>query len=143
LPRFDPIPIEQNEEGLEEVFFFAIASFLEDIFEVRVYVAREWDEYIQTGEGLTRTALLSNTGVDLVRSAEHQFEQMLIRPTRFPASAYPVWTLPALLSYHSHAQPGEFETLDKSSLDFAIKPSSTARTCYHASIVVNNQANPS
>ena len=77
LPKVDPIPIEQDEESLEHDFFFAIATFLEEIYDVRAYIMRGWDEYQQTGEGLTRAAVLSNTAVDLVRSAENQFDQML------------------------------------------------------------------
>jgi hypothetical protein len=121
LPKVDPIPIKQDDEELEKEFFFAIASFVEDIYGVRAYIVREWNGYKQTGEGLTRTAILANTTVDLVRSAEHQFEQMLVRPKRFPASDYPVWTLPALLLYRCHHHG--FGQFDKNDIDLTIKPS--------------------
>jgi hypothetical protein len=71
LPNVDPIPIKQDDEEVEDEFFFAIALFVEDTYRVRGYIVREWEEYKQTGEGLTRTAILSNTAVDLVRSAKH------------------------------------------------------------------------
>ncbi|KAI4640813.1 hypothetical protein J4E93_008406 [Alternaria ventricosa] len=82
LPDIHPLPLEQDEEGLEDDFFFAIATFLDDISKVRKYITGQWHEYRRTGEGLTRTSVLSNTAVDLVRSAEHQFDQMLSRPKR-------------------------------------------------------------
>jgi hypothetical protein len=64
--------------------------------------AREWNTYQATGEGLTRTALLSKTAVDFVRAAEHQFDHMLFRPKKYPVKDFPVWTLPALLFYNAN-----------------------------------------
>ncbi|KAL1793693.1 hypothetical protein ACET3X_008675 [Alternaria dauci] len=80
LPNINPCPIELDEKDLEEEFFFAIGTFLNDIYRVRAYLIREWDEYRQTGKGLARTAAISNTAIDLVRSVEHEFDQMLVRP---------------------------------------------------------------
>lgn len=128
LPQVNPVMIEQDEQGLEEDFFFAIKSFLDDIFEVRKYVTKEWLSYTATGEGLTRTALLSNTAVDLVRCAEHQFEQMLVRPKKYPAIDFPVWTLPALLFYNAH---DGFNT-DADAVHIFIKPSLRTVPVEHA-----------
>ncbi|KAF2105763.1 hypothetical protein BDV96DRAFT_655337 [Lophiotrema nucula] len=102
LPKVAPVSIEQDEEGLEEEFFFAIESFLKELEEVRLFIFGEWIDYKESGAGLTRAAILANTAVDLVRSAENQFEQMLFRPKKYPAKDFPVWTLPALLFYHVH-----------------------------------------
>jgi len=90
LPRMTPVSVEQDEEGIEENFFFAIASFLEDVNDVRKYIAGQWQHYKTTGEGLTRVALLSNTASDLVRSAEKQFEFDIVRPQKYPAARFPV-----------------------------------------------------
>ncbi|KAG9196034.1 hypothetical protein G6011_01155 [Alternaria panax] len=82
LPKIEPLPVEQDEDGLEEDFLFAIATFLKDISNVRTCITRERNGYARTGEGLRRTSVLFNTAVDLVRSAEHQFDQIFVRPKR-------------------------------------------------------------
>ncbi|KAF2449927.1 hypothetical protein P171DRAFT_480982 [Karstenula rhodostoma CBS 690.94] len=102
LPNVPSVVIKQDEEELEEEFFFTIELFLNEVEEVRLFIFGEWINYKKSCEGLTRAAILTNTAVDLVRSAEHQFEQMLVRPKKYPAEEFPVWTLPALLFYHGH-----------------------------------------
>jgi hypothetical protein len=39
LPRVEPVSVEQDEEGVEESFFFAIASSVGDVNDVRKYIA--------------------------------------------------------------------------------------------------------
>jgi hypothetical protein len=117
LPKVATGSIEQGEEGIEEEFFFAIESFLKELDEIRMFVLGEWLEYFETGKGLTRAALLANTAVDLVRSAEYQLGHALIRPKKYPANKFPVWTLPALLYYRSH------ERFQDQSPDLFVTPS--------------------
>ncbi|KAF2651552.1 hypothetical protein K491DRAFT_696387 [Lophiostoma macrostomum CBS 122681] len=102
LPKVTTAAIEQDEDGIEEEFFFAIKSFLKELDNMRMFIWGEWLEYSETGQGLTRAALLTNTAVDFVRSAEYQLEHTLKRPKRYPANQFPVWTLPALVFYRSY-----------------------------------------
>lgn len=139
LPKVNPVKIEQDEEELEDAFFFAIKSFLDDIFEVRSYVASEWRSYKVTGEGLIRTALLSNTAVDLVRCAERQFEHELSRPKKYPAKDFPVWTLPVLLFFDAHngfkegtISIDDIQLFSYSAIQLFIKPSFRTRPSDYA-----------
>lgn len=57
--------------------------------------------------------------VDLVRRAEADFEELVVRPKKYSASVYPVWTLPGV-AYHF--QSAEF---DKNPKEELVKPDIT------------------
>ncbi|KAI4680239.1 uncharacterized protein J4E88_006131 [Alternaria novae-zelandiae] len=107
LPPVVTADIEQSEEEAEEEFFFAIHSFLAGIHEIQDVVQDSWFKTQDFNRDLMASALLTNTAIDLVRRAESEFDLNLKRPSRYPVSKFPVWSLPALLYHHYHPLPDD------------------------------------
>ncbi|KAI4645148.1 hypothetical protein J4E93_005948 [Alternaria ventricosa] len=107
LPPVVTADIEQSEEEAEEEFFFAIHSFLAGIHEIQDVVQDSWFKTQDFNRDLMASALLTNTAIDLVRRAESEFDLHLKRPSRYPVSKFPVWSLPALLYHHYHPLPDD------------------------------------
>ncbi|KAF2120926.1 hypothetical protein BDV96DRAFT_595324 [Lophiotrema nucula] len=102
LPRVASVVIELDESDIEEEFLFAIQSFMEEFEAIRMFLGDVWSRYKESGFNLTIASLLTNTAIDIVRHAESQFDLSTRRPARYPASTFPVWSLPALLFCESH-----------------------------------------
>ncbi|KAK7948066.1 uncharacterized protein PG986_008952 [Apiospora aurea] len=86
LPSITPVAIEKDEGDIEADFFFAIYVFLGDTDKLLLGVV----------------SVLTNVAIHLVRRAEQAFDLCIQRPKNYPASKFPVWSLPALFLYKQH-----------------------------------------
>jgi hypothetical protein len=76
--------------------------FLLEVYDIGDEVLKEWMEYVRNRSSLVRASLATNTAIELVRQAESRFYLFLERPSGYPASKFPTWTLPAVLHYAIH-----------------------------------------
>lgn len=102
LPENGPAAIIRDEDDIEADFFFAVLSFCLEIMQVRAFTQRIWASYRKGGMELIQATLLTNTAILLVRQAENELEGIIERPRAYPASKYPVWTLPGIILWHEH-----------------------------------------
>ncbi|KAF1976076.1 hypothetical protein BU23DRAFT_631418 [Bimuria novae-zelandiae CBS 107.79] len=105
LPPVASVQIEQSDSEAEEEFFFAFYSFLKGLHELQDVVQEAWFRWQNFNIDLIAAALLTNTVIDLVRHAESEFDLLLKRPSKYLASMFPVWSLPALLYHRHHPSP--------------------------------------
>jgi hypothetical protein len=112
LPPVVAAEIEQSDEEAEEKFSFAIHSFLKGIHEIQNIVQEAWFKRQDFTMDPMAAALLSDNSIDLVKRAEAELDLLLKRPTRFPASKFPVWCLPALLYHHYHPLSNDLNIRD-------------------------------
>ncbi|KAF1968052.1 hypothetical protein BU23DRAFT_602500 [Bimuria novae-zelandiae CBS 107.79] len=97
LPEVKTVVVEMNEDQQEDEFFVLIEMFIGEIHEIREPLIKWWTAYKAGTMELSIVAVLTNVAIDLVRQAELEFEQFLVRPKKFPAALFPVSTLPILL----------------------------------------------
>ncbi|KAK8094702.1 hypothetical protein PG997_001387 [Apiospora hydei] len=130
LPGITPVAIEKDEGDIEADFFFAIYAFLGDIDKLRGFVEQLWLDYTSGKMELGVVSVLTNIAIHLVRRAEQAFDLCIQRPKKYPASKFPVWSLPALFLYKQHQDDPLFPKMDIH--DFVL-PSSriTSIECEH------------
>ncbi|KAH9909765.1 hypothetical protein F4778DRAFT_13067 [Xylariomycetidae sp. FL2044] len=104
LSDVEPVAIVQSEEDVEDEFFCAIILFMEELTHMRSHVISLWQAYAAESAELIVSALVTNTAIQLARRAEHELDLLIERPKKYPASTYPVWTLPAVLVYETHRE---------------------------------------
>ncbi|POS71148.1 hypothetical protein DHEL01_v210456 [Diaporthe helianthi] len=92
-----PTTIIADEGQIEEEFWFAIQSFLQEQQRVREEVRRYWEAYRLNESHLVMATFGTRMAIDLIRRSETELDLQVKRPARFPAHKYPVSTLPALL----------------------------------------------
>jgi hypothetical protein len=102
LPMLPSVQIEKDESELSEEFFFTIQMFLLEIYEIGQEVLNTWMMYVRGHCSLVVASLSTNTAIELVRQAESRFDLFLERPSKYPASKFPAWSLPAVLYYTMH-----------------------------------------
>lgn len=103
--------IDFNDKEAESEFFFAIWTFMLEVYAVRIYVASTWRLYVGGTVELMQAASVTNLAVDLVRRAEADLEASLQRPPAYPATKYPTGSLPYLIfKLHRHHFPDEGPT---------------------------------
>lgn len=86
-----------DEGQIEEEFWFAIQSFLQEQQKVREEVRRYWAAYRRDKSNLVMATFGTRMAIDLIRRSETELDLQVKRPARFPAHKYPVSTFPALL----------------------------------------------
>lgn len=86
-----------DEGQIEEEFWFAIQSFLQEQQKVREEVRRYWAAYRRCESHLVMATFGTRMAIDLIRRSETELDLQVKRPARFPADKYPVSTFPALL----------------------------------------------
>lgn len=64
LPKIASVKIEQNEDDIEEDFFFAVECFLEEVHDIRSMIKDTWDLYKRTGYDLVIATLVTNAAID-------------------------------------------------------------------------------
>lgn len=128
-----PVVVVRDEEDIEDDFFFAIFSFMEELSDVRDFIRRVWESYRDGVGELVLSSLLTNTAIQLVRRAEHELEFTVERPKKFPAASYPVWTFPGIFMYEMHSGDTSKKLAD---LDTFLKPSEMIPqfTCSHSEL---------
>jgi hypothetical protein len=92
-----PTTIIPDEGQIEEEFWFAIQSFLQEQQKVRKEVGRYWEDYRSDESHLIMATFGTRMAIDLIRRSESEMDLQVKRPARFPAHKYPVSTFPALL----------------------------------------------
>ncbi|KAJ0117351.1 hypothetical protein J7T55_003765 [Diaporthe amygdali] len=92
-----PATIIPDETQIEEEFWFAIQSFLQEQQKVREEVKRYWQDYKGTESHLIMATFGTRMAIDLIRRSEIELGLQVKRPKRFPEHKYPVRTFPALL----------------------------------------------
>ena len=106
-PEIPRVHIDFDDKETEAEFLFAVWSFMNDVFAVRLYVASTWQLYSIGQIELMQAASITNLAVDLVRRAEADFEVTLRRPLKYPAAKYPTGALPFLIfKLHLPAENG-------------------------------------
>lgn len=97
-PSVPQVTIERSQSESEEEFFFAIWALLHELHSIRELLSQICTGYKRDESGLDLVVVsqMTNTAIDLVRRLEQTFDDTKQRPARFPASKFPVWTLPAL-----------------------------------------------
>ncbi|KAF2106006.1 hypothetical protein BDV96DRAFT_340413 [Lophiotrema nucula] len=122
IPTVSPVNIKKSEDEVEAEFFFAIDLFLSELHDIRKVIQMEWTAYKEGKQDMVVASLMTNTAIDLVRQAERDFGDTFVRPARFPASRFPVWTL-AALRYSCQAKM--FGDLSIQEMEKHVKPSGT------------------
>ncbi|KAK8039381.1 hypothetical protein PG993_007792 [Apiospora rasikravindrae] len=112
LPGITPVAIEKDEGDIEADFFFAIYVFLGDINKLGRFVEQLWLDYTSGKMELGVVSLLTNVAIHLVGRAEQAFDLCTQRPKKYPASKFPVWSLPALFLYKQHQDDPLFQEMD-------------------------------
>lgn len=92
-----PTTIIPDEGQIEEEFWFAIQSFLQELQRVRNEVRRYWEDYKRDESHLIMATFGTRMAIDLIRRSEIELGLQVKRPARFPEQKYPVSTFPALL----------------------------------------------
>jgi hypothetical protein len=115
-PEMPPVHIDRDEEGLEEEFHFLILLLLEELHKITEVVLNLWEAYRNGQLDVVVPSLATNIAIDLVRQAEADLDELVVRPKKYPASKYPVWTLPAV------AYLCQLEQFDKDAREDWIKP---------------------
>lgn len=92
-----PTTIIPDEDQIEEEFWFAIQSFLQELQMVRNEVRRYWEDYRRDESNLIMATFGTRMAIDLIRRSEIELGMQVKRPARFPDQKYPVSTFPALL----------------------------------------------
>lgn len=96
LLYFSPVEIDFDDSEIKDEFFLAIKVFLGDVYYVRQLVLDKWKSYKESQLENSVVSLYTNTAIDVIRLAEQAHERLVKGPDRFPASKFPVWSLPAL-----------------------------------------------
>lgn len=86
-----------DEDQVEEEFWFAIQSFLQEQQKVREEVRRYWKDFKGDESHLIMATFGTRMAIDLIRRLEIELGLQVNRPARFPEDKYPVSTFPALL----------------------------------------------
>lgn len=92
-----PTTIIPDEDQLEEEFWFAIQSFLQEQQKVREEVRGYWKDFKGDESHLIMATFGTRMAIDLIRRSEIELGLQVNRPARFPEDKYPVSTFPALL----------------------------------------------
>lgn len=92
-----PTTIIPDEDQVEEEFWFAIQSFLQEQQRVRKEVRRYWKDFKGDESHLVMATFGTRMAIDLIRRSEIELGLQVKRPARFPEDKYPVSTFPALL----------------------------------------------
>lgn len=92
-----PTTIIPDEGQVEEEFWFAIQSFLQEQQKVREEVRRYWKDFKGDESHLIMATFGTRMAIDLIRRSEIELGLQVNRPARFPEDKYPVSTFPALL----------------------------------------------
>lgn len=92
-----PTTIIPDEDQIEEEFWFAIQSFLQEMQRVRNEVRRYWEDYKRDESHLVMATFGTRMAIDLIRRSEIELGLQVKRPARFTDQKYPVSTFPALL----------------------------------------------
>ncbi|KAI1773199.1 hypothetical protein F4818DRAFT_423539 [Hypoxylon cercidicola] len=131
-----PVTIVKSEEDIEEDFFFAIFTFMQDLDELRTYIRQIWLGYQKGILELMVSSLHTNTAIQLVRRAEHELDLMIQRPKKYPASRYSVWNFPDIFIYALHEEGLKSKGRD---LDSFLKPSAgfDIFDCGHADLCLS------
>jgi len=116
LPEVPPVQVGMEEAEIEDEFHFQILMLLDELHNILQIVVKLWGAYRDGKIDVVVPSLLTNIAIDMVRQAEADFDELVIRPKKYPASIYPVWTLPAL-AYHCQS-----EEFDKNPLEEMVKP---------------------
>jgi hypothetical protein len=96
LPNVPPVEVEKSQEELEDDFHFQIWMLLDELHKIEAVALDLWKLYADGKADLIVASLATNIAIDFVRQAEVEFEDTVVRPKKFPASKFPVWTLPAV-----------------------------------------------
>lgn len=92
-----PTTIIPDEGQVEEEFWFAIQSFLQEQQKVREEVRRYWKDFKRGESHLIMATFGTRMAIDLIRRSEIELGLQVNRPARFPEDKYPISTFPALL----------------------------------------------
>lgn len=92
-----PTTIIPDEDQVEEEFWFAIQSFLQEQQRVREEVRGYWKDFKGNESNLIMATFGTRMAIDLIRRSEIELGLQVNRPARFPEDKYPVSTFPALL----------------------------------------------
>lgn len=100
-PKFSytatPTTIIPDEGQIEEEFWFAIQSFLQEQQRVREEVKGYWRDYKSNGSHLIMATFGTRMAIDLIRRSEIELGVQVKRPARFAEDKYPVSAFPAML----------------------------------------------
>lgn len=92
-----PTTIVPDEDQVEEEFWFAIQSFLQEQQKVREEVRRYWKDFNGDESHLIMATFGTRMAIDLIRRSEIELGLAVNRPARFPEDKYPVSAFPTLL----------------------------------------------
>ncbi|RMZ68978.1 Ank-repeat mbp1 [Pyrenophora seminiperda CCB06] len=116
LPDMPPAQVDMEEEEIENEFHFQILMLLNELHNILQIVVKLWGAYRDGNIDVVVPSLTTNIAIDMVRQAEADFDELVIRPKKYPVATYPAWTIPAV-AYH--CQLAEF---DKNPLEELVKP---------------------
>jgi hypothetical protein len=85
-----PVHIDRDEDELEDEFHFQILMLIEELHKIKQVVLNLWEAYQNGQLDVVVPSLATNIAIDLVRQAEADFEELVVRPKKYPASKYPV-----------------------------------------------------
>ncbi|EDU40270.1 hypothetical protein PtrSN002B_001325 [Pyrenophora tritici-repentis] len=106
LPDIPPVQVDIEEAEIEDEFHFQILMLLNELHNILQIVVKLWAAYRDGKIDVVVPSLATNIAIDMARQAEADFEELVIRPKKYPVWTYPVWTLPAV-AYH--CQSAEFD----------------------------------
>lgn len=92
-----PTTIIPDEGQIEEEFWFAIQSFLQEQQRVREEVKGYWGDYKNNESHLVMATFGTRMAIDLIRRSEIELGLQVNRPARFAEAKYPVSAFPAML----------------------------------------------
>lgn len=104
LPKVSDVTFEESEEDKEDDFWIAVALMLQEQQDMREVVRENWQKYKSGKVDLVVAAMTTDTAIKLAQNAEAKFDfdLLITRPKKYAVAQYPVWTLPAVLSYADH-----------------------------------------
>jgi hypothetical protein len=112
-----PVKVEKSQEEPEDDFHFQICMLLNELHKIEAVALDLWGIYRVGKTDLIVASLATNIAIDFVRQAEAEFEDTVVRPKKYPASKFPVWTLPAVV------YSCQMEEFDDNPREEVLKPS--------------------
>jgi hypothetical protein len=85
LPHVPPVQVERDDDE----FHFQICMLLDELHKILDVVLRQWELYRDGKIDVVVPALATNIAIDLVRQAELEFEDVVVRPKKYPEAKFP------------------------------------------------------
>lgn len=103
LPEVSKVEFEEEGDS-EDEFWVAVSLLLQEQLDMEEIVREHWQKYNASQVDLMVAAMVTDTALKLAQNAEAQFDFVIQRPAKYPASQFPLGSLPAVLYYNNNEE---------------------------------------